>query len=254
MDTLARGGFALLLADFDGTLVPIAPRPEQVVLEHSVRDHLAGLARSPRVRVGILSGRALADVRARVALPELIYAGCHGLEVDGPGVAFTHPDAESLRRRFDEIGQTLRRRVGSIPGVIVEQKGLGIALHYRNAAPDTAPRLEAEAAEMIGRWNGLTLLGGKKVIEIVPDLRWNKGECALWLRDSLFRDATGPVTVMYMGDDETDELAFTALAGKALTVRVGSEHRASAASYRLRDVSDVHGLLSALAADTRTVS
>src|SRR5256885_5930374 len=140
----------LLLPAFGGTRAPLAADPSQGELPPTTREDLRALARPPRVRVGVLSGRSLGDVRARVGVPELIYAGCHGLEAEGRGIAFRHPEAERQRARLADLAGELRARVGSLPGASVEDKGLAIGLHYRNAAPDAAERLALEAARALG--------------------------------------------------------------------------------------------------------
>ena len=244
------GGRLLLLTDFDGTLAPLAADPSQVELAPSTREDLRALARPPRVRVGVLSGRSLGDVRARVGVPELIYAGCHGLEAEGRGIAFRHPEAERQRARLADLAGELRARVGSLPGASVEDKGLAIGLHYRNAAPDAAERLELEAARALAGTPGLRILRGKKVIEILPAVDWTKGECAGWIRQAVFGAATD-VTTLYLGDDETDELAFGALAPWAVTVRVGPDEAPSRAAHRLPDVADVTRLFAGLARQAR---
>jgi len=87
----------LLAFDYDGTLAPIVPNPEAATLPETVRADLWTLARSPRVHVGVVSGRDLADLRAQVAVSEAIYAGCYGLEIEGPGMRFVHPGAQAQR-------------------------------------------------------------------------------------------------------------------------------------------------------------
>jgi trehalose 6-phosphate phosphatase len=133
----------------------------------------------------------------------------------------------------------------------VEDKGLAIALHYRNATPDAAERLARAAADCLQQSSGLALLRGKKVLEILPAVPWNKGECARWTRAAVV-DAAADVTTLSVGDDETDELAFDALASQAVTVRVGPNGAPSRAGHRLAAVADVQRLFSALAAQTGT--
>lgn len=222
--------------------------PEQAWLPPEVRTNLGLLAQSPRVRVGILSGRDLHDLRARVGVPEVIYAGCHGLEVEGPGISFRHPEAEAQGQTLRAITQSLSLRIASIPGARVEPKALSVAVHYRNAPPGTVGRLEILLERAIQqRRSRLRILRGKKVIEILPRVRWNKGECALWIRDRILAALPPSLTMLYMGDDRTDELAFEVLTGKATTVKVGSEQTRSAAAYRLHDVAEAQRLLSELA-------
>ncbi|MFQ5521000.1 MAG: trehalose-phosphatase [Candidatus Methylomirabilia bacterium] len=245
---VAAGGTLLLLTDYDGTLTPLVAEPEEAWLPAAVQTDLRLLAQSPRVRVGIISGRDLHDLRTRVGVPEVIYAGCHGLEVEGPSISFTHPEAEAQRQTLRAIAQSLSLRIASIPGARIEPKALSVAVHYRNAAPGTAGRLEILLERAIHqRRSRLRILRGKKVFEVLPRIRWNKGECALWIRDRIRAPLPSPVTMLYMGDDRTDELAFEVLAGKAITVKIGFERTRSAAAYRLPDAAEVQRLLSELA-------
>lgn len=251
-EALAAGASLLLLSDYDGTLAPLVARPADARLPREVWDDLRLLARAPVVRVGILSGRGLADLRALVGAPEVICAGCHGLEVDGPGVTFRHPGVERHRRTLAAIADALRLRLGPIRGARVEHKGLAVAVHYREVDPGALARLEIVLERLVHpRRNDLRLLRGKRVLELLPRVGWNKGECALWIRDHAFQAVPSGVTVLYMGDDRTDEIAFEVLAGKAVTVRVGPGRALTAARYRLADVTEVHRLLSALAGEVR---
>ncbi len=95
-EALAAGGRFLVLSDFDGTLAPIAPDPAAVSLAPGMRRLLAALAAPPRARLAIVSSRALAHVRARVGVAGAAYAGGHGLEVEGAGLAWRHPEAQRL--------------------------------------------------------------------------------------------------------------------------------------------------------------
>jgi trehalose-phosphatase len=253
-EVLAAGGRVLVLSDFDGTLAPIAPDPAAVRLAPAMRRLLATLAASSRARLAIISGRALADVRERVGVPGAVYAGCHGLEVEGVGVAWRHSEAERAREVLAALADTLARRLAVRPGVLVEPKGLAVALHYRNAGRGAAAVVTRAARAVVRGRPGLRLLRGKKVLEILPRVHWDKGECALWLRDRLAGHGPGPVAVLYVGDDRTDEHAFRALAGKALTVAVGTGRRRTAAARRVAGVADVERLLAALVARLETAA
>jgi len=247
---LTAGDTLLVLSDYDGTLAPITRDPTEAWLPREVRSDLDLLAGSERARVGIVSGRQLDDLRTRVGLPDVIYAGCHGLEIHGPAIAFRSATAEARRGALTSVACDLRARVASIPGVVVEPKGLAVAVHYRRAGSGSVRRLEAELERMTGLDTELTLWRGKKVFEIMPRIGWNKGRCALRIQDAVAATAESPVTTLYLGDDASDELAFWALDGRAITARVGGG-QASFAPNRLRDVEEVHRLLSALATEVQ---
>ncbi len=247
---LSAGGSLVLLTDYDGTLTPIVADPAEARLEAEVRGSLWILAQSSRARVAVLSGRGLDDLRGRVGVGGVIYGGCHGLEVQGPGVTFTHPQAAAQRTALQAVARELRLRTACIPGVRVEPKGLAVAVHYRGAPPGAVGRLEIEVERAVnGRRDVLEKLRGKAVVEILPRVAWNKGACALWILDRLMPALAAPVSIVYMGDDQIDEIAFEALSGKAITVKVGPEGDRSRAAFRLRDTTDVQRLLSALAAE-----
>ncbi len=248
-DWLAGEGSVLLMTDYDGTLTPIVDDPADAELGEDAREHLRALARSPQACVGVISGRGLEDLRARVDVPEAIYAGCHGLEIAGPGLTFCHPEAVAQQSTLGAVTEILSRRAPAIPGMRVEPKGLAVAVHYRHVAPDEIRRVEIELARaMREQGSRLKIFHGTKVIEIMPQVGWTKGECAVWIRDRVLGTLPERVAWLYLGDDWTDEHAFELLSGQAITVRVGDAVPASKAAYRLRNVGEVHQLLSALAA------
>jgi len=224
-DWVAGDGRLLLMTDYDGTLTPIVDDPADAILADETREQLLRIARSPRGSVAVISGRGLEDLKTRVAIPEVIYAGCHGLEIEGPGLEFRHPT-----------------------GMRVEAKGLAVAVHYRHVAPDEIRRVEIELARAIREQGSrLKIFHGTKVIEVLPQVAWTKGECARWIQERVLPAGSGPALWLYLGDDWTDEHAFEVLSGLALTIRVGDTVPASKATYRLRDVGEVRELLGALA-------
>lgn len=242
------GQTLLVLSDYDGTLVPVVDDPSEAWPPREVAADLRLLAESARIYVAIISGRALDDLRARIALPGAIYAGCHGLEIKGPGIAFSHPVADGGRHALASMAETLRQRTATLSGVVVEPKGLAVSVHYRKSALADLPRLQAvlDAALRGNTW--LCTMNGPKALEILPTRTWNSGQCALRIRDHVQDISGGNVTTVYFGGDAA-ELAFWALGDTALTVKVG-RLPATHAACRLSRVDDVHRVLSALAAET----
>jgi trehalose-phosphatase len=247
-DWLSGGGRLLFFADYDGTLAPIVSSPDEAWLPTSLRDQLERLVRSPRMHVAVMSGRDVADLKQRVGVSGVIYAGCHGLEIEGPGMSFRHPEAEAQGAVLDAISRHLRERAPTVPGMRVEPKRFGLAVHYRHVAQDQMRRVETELARAIQQGGGrLKIFHGKQVIEVQPQVGWSKGDCVLWIRDVLQKNGSEPLMAIYLGDDWTDENAFEALAGQGITVRVGDGVPTSRASYRLPDVTEVQHLIGALA-------
>ncbi|MBI2218677.1 MAG: trehalose-phosphatase [Candidatus Rokubacteria bacterium] len=246
MDALGSDGTLLLLADYDGTLTRIADDPRDAWLSKRVRDDLSTLAGTERVHVAVLSGRSVDDLQARIGVPGFIYAGCHGLEVEGPGISFRHPAAEARRPTMRDVAATLRRRLAAIPGAVIEAKDLAVTIHYGNVAPEMLERLELEIERTTRERTGLRLLGGRKVVELLPTLGWDKGECALWIRARLRTAGVSTLVTVYLGDDMTDEIAFAALPPDVISVRVGVGP--TAARYQLDDVAAVEELIGGMTA------
>src|SRR4051794_43995 len=116
-----------LFLDYDGTLSPIAPRPELATLPEATRELLARL--SKRMPVAVLSGRGREDVAALVGLPDLIYAGSHGFDIAGPALRYELD--EVIPRTIAAAAERLQADLAGIPGVLVEPKRFAVAVHYR---------------------------------------------------------------------------------------------------------------------------
>ncbi len=241
-----RGRRLAAFLDYDGTLTPIVPRPELAVLADGMRAALERLARL--APVAVVSGRDLADVRARVGL-ELVYAGSHGFDIAGPGgVRFEHPRGLAALPALDAAERQLRAALAGVEGVLVERKRFTLAVHYRQVRAAFTPAVERAVDAALGTPAPLRKMRGKNVFELLPDLDWDKGAAVLWLLEALAL-AGNDVLPLYAGDDVTDEDAFRALQGRGLGIVVAAEPRATAARYRLRDPEEVGAFLEALAGD-----
>ena len=207
---LRRAGRILALFDYDGTLTPIAPRPQDAILPDQTRQRLTALANHPRYLTGLVSGRRLTDLESLTAgIPNLIRAGNHGLEIRGPNLNFTHPEALTARDALSRIHSTLTAALAPIPGAIVEEKTLTLTIHYRAVPPPQAPQVDAlvtQAAAPHTQSGHLRLTRGKMVIEVRPAIPWHKGKAIETIRNS---HPDHPFLI-YFGDDQTDEDGFQA--------------------------------------------
>ncbi|MGH7860144.1 MAG: trehalose-phosphatase [Candidatus Binatia bacterium] len=240
---LRRGRMAAFL-DYDGTLAAIVDRPELAKLSEPMRAALRALGEA--CPTAIVSGRARTDVATRVGLENLYYAGSHGFDIAGPGgIAF---EAEPrLRPRIEAACRELARAARAIDGAIVEDKRFAASVHYRLVAEAEVAHLEAAVDRVVAADPRLRKAHGKKVFEIRPRTDWDKGRAVLWLLEALGLDGQGVVPV-YVGDDETDEDAFSAIRARGIAILVADSARATAASYRLRDPGEVFELLGRLRA------
>jgi alpha,alpha-trehalase len=233
--------------DYDGTLTPIVPRPEDARLDPETRATIRQLA--GRCTVAIVSGRDRADVEKLVGLPELIYAGSHGFDITGPGgLRHEHPRGVECLPELDAAQEKLRERLGGIEGVHVERKRFAVAVHYRNAPESAVDAVRGAAEQVRSEQPALRMRGGKKIFELSPDVEWDKGRAVLWLLEILGLDRPG-VLPFYLGDDLTDEDAFRALAGRqagGIGVFVGEVENPTQAAYRLRSTDEVRVFLEVL--------
>lgn len=232
--------------DYDGVLAGIAADPAAAVLPPDRRATVARLA--ARCTVAVVSGRDLRDVRDLVGLDGVVYAGSHGFDLDAPGVVAPDLGAEAYLPALADAERALARVLGPVPGAWVERKRFAVAVHLRRVAPVDHGRVEGVVAAVAARYPTLRRTSGKQVRELRPDLDWDKGRAVRWLLGALGLDRDD-VVPLYLGDDETDEDAFRALAerGRGVGILVGAHGGRTAARYGLRDPGEVQVFLTALA-------
>jgi trehalose 6-phosphate phosphatase len=224
--------------DFDGTLAPIVEHPEQAALDPAARATVERLA--ALCPVAVISGRDLDDVRQRVAVDGILYAGSHGFDIAGDSHA-PQPGRAALPA-LDEAEQRLRRTLAPIDGALVDRKRFSVAVHYRLVQPKQQGAIEQAVDAVLVDHPGLRKGRGKKVFELLPDVDWDKGAAVRRLLGRLGPDAS-TMLPFYIGDDVTDEDAFRALRDDGLGIVVADAPRPTAARYRLHDPAEVDRFL-----------
>jgi len=239
-----RGDQLAVFLDYDGTLTPIVSHPEKAFLSDSTRQTLRTLAM--QARVAILTGRELEDVRKRVAIDGIVYAGSHGFDIAGPR-GLRRQEAIAFLPALDAAEKELREKLAGIAGALIERKRFSIAAHYRNVNESDFPKLERAVSEVAAQHRELRRMEGKKVYELLPCTDWDKGKAVLWLLERLGLERAGARPI-YIGDDRTDEDAFRALQQRGVGIVVSEEPRATAANYSLKDPTEVERFLRELGA------
>lgn len=225
--------------DYDGTLTPIVARPELAMLGAEMRQTLAQLSRV--YPTAVISGRAKEDARRAVDLEGIYYAGNHGLEIEGPdGTDLRYDAGAEFIPALQEVYGELERQLGTIEGILIENKTYSLSVHFRNVDEKHLPRIEQTVDAALAERPSLRRREGKKVFEVRPAIDWDKGKAVLWLLDAL-GPRTENANVVYVGDDVTDEDAFRAVrdSGRGFGVIVLEEPRETAADYVLRSVDEV---------------
>jgi trehalose-phosphatase len=224
----AGGRHLLLLLDFDGTLAEFRADPASVQLAESRRAALQQL--SARATIGVVSGRRLDDVRRRCGVEGIIVAGLHGLEIEGLGERYVHPDLADAGLAVQQAAVRLRDSVPGLPGVFVEDKEASIALHFREADADGRRRALDAFAPIAAAYvdtGRLRLMRGSCVLELLPNIEWNKGDAVRWIADRV-RQSHGDTFVVYVGDDVTDQDAFAAVGREGLAIAASDRVSADA--------------------------
>jgi alpha,alpha-trehalase len=233
---------SVLFLDYDGTLSPIVNDPSAATLVDGAAEALGQVAAV--CPVAVLSGRDLADIRTRVDTPGLWYAGSHGFELTGPdGTYHQNEAAAAFVPVLERAAAELRDSLAQIPGVRVEHKRFAVAVHYREVAPEHIGEIVA-ITHKLGQRAGLRVTNGRMLVELRPDIDWDKGTTLAWIRDRI--DAAGSLLPIYIGDDLTDEDAFDAVRfdGIGIVVRHDEDgDRKTAAHFTLQSPDQVREFL-----------
>ena len=242
----AGGKRPAVFLDYDGTLTPIVSQPEDAWLSDSMRQTLRELA--ARGPVAILSGRDLDDVRRRVNIDSIVYAGSHGFDIAGPR-GLRREMATEFLPTLDLAEKELHEALDGISGARVERKRFSVAAHYRNVNENDLAKMEQAVGEVATRHRKLRRINGKKVYELLPAVAWDKGKAVLWLLETLgLESRSGGIRPIYVGDDRTDEDAFRALEQRGIGILVSEQSQPTAARYSLKNPAEVERFLRALGA------
>lgn len=231
----------LLLLDYDGTTVPIQKTPQQARLDEETRHLLSELSSASKVTLGIISGRSINDICSIVGMNELIYVGNHGLEVLLPGRPVERLYGEETLCLIHDVYKELNTRLSDTAGILLEEKGPIVAIHFRTAPPGIGDMVLKTADNLVSKNPGLAIKQGKMLVEITPNMAFNKGLAVKWLLDNLF-PAERPV-IIFAGDDLTDEDAFTVLGDREISIYVGPQPSPFSARYYLKDTVEVRQFL-----------
>lgn len=229
----------LIGCDFDGTLSPLVAHADDARLPSAMRAVMERLMALPGVAFAVISGRSIEDLRQRVDVPGVWYAGNHGLERESPdGSTVLAPGAEdagpAMRRVLAQLAEVLAR----FPGVWIEDKGLSSSVHFRQAAEECHAEVEALVKAVVQDEPLLKVRPAKLIWEILPAIEWDKGTALRWFMNRW--DVASSATA-FMGDDVTDLNAFRELPD-GWTFLVGHDLEAKAHA-RLNAPADTGALL-----------
>ncbi len=225
-----RGKYPVFFFDFDGTLARIEETPGKVKFRPVARSIVEELARN--YTVGIISGRALPEIKKLVGIRGIFYSGNHGVEIEGPGIRFVEKKSAGSVKFIDSLDARIRKRLKRY-GAIIQPKKYSIAVHYRTVEPRLVRGLLDDLEAITGpalKAGKIKLQPGKKVVEIKAPVEWDKGKAV----EKILRKTGRHGRVFFFGDDMTDEYGFQKVNEmKGVSVFIGSPERQTTAGYSL---------------------
>ncbi|OAY71393.1 putative trehalose-phosphate phosphatase 6, partial [Ananas comosus] len=264
----SKGKKIVMFLDYDGTLSPIVDDPDRAYMSEAMREAVRDVAKC--FPTAIVSGRCRDKVFNFVRLAELYYAGSHGMDIRGPTKSpknireekakaiLCQPASEflpmieevesfspsKLPTKF-HVHKVLVDKTGSIQGARVENNKFCLSVHFRCVDQKKWDALAEQVKSVLKDYPKLRLTTGRKVLEIRPTIKWDKGKALEFLLESLGYANFSDVFPVYIGDDRTDEDAFKVLRdrGQGIGILVSKVPKDTSASYSLQDPAEVMNFL-----------
>ncbi|XP_063699262.1 uncharacterized protein LOC134829897 [Culicoides brevitarsis] len=233
----------VLLLDYDGTLAVIQPNPNNTRMTEDTKKILEEICSNKDVFVSIITGRCVKDIKEKVGIESIIYAGNHGFEITYPnGETHNQPISEEHAESYKNILAELEPLAKN--GAWIEDKIFSMTFHYEETPEELHSELDQKAREIIKK-HGFKPTGGHLIVETRPPILWHKGYAAKYLLQRHFGDDwREKVNVVFMGDDTSDEDIMKALNGHAITFRVSQNPElVTDATFLIKSPSEVNTIL-----------
>ncbi|XP_021743535.1 probable trehalose-phosphate phosphatase D [Chenopodium quinoa] len=240
----SKGKKMVMFLDYDGTLSPIVQDPDRAFMSDEMRAAVKAVARY--FPTAIVSGRGKDKVHDFVKLKELYYAGSHGMDIEGPAhgtndkSVVCQPASEFLPM-INQVYKKLVVKTQFIEGAKVESNKFCLSVHFRCVEEKKWPELVELVKEVLSDYPKLKMNYGRKVLEIKPTIKWDKGKALEYLLEALGYANSKDVLPIYIGDDKTDEDAFKVLRKRkqGFGILVSKFPKETSAAYTLQDPSEV---------------
>jgi len=220
INKIRNANHVLLCLDYDGTLVPICSKPSLAKLSFETKNLLTCLSQNPYIFISIISGRPLNEIKKLIGIENILYAGNHGFEISYKENCWVHPEAERTKPILKNVVKELKAQLNTIDGVLIEDKGLTLSIHYRNVVGKSAKDIKKIIQDIVNPYREtLRITSGKKVYEVRPKINWDKGKAIIKMQQML--NLKEEILKGYIGDDKTDEDAFKILRENDISIVVG---------------------------------
>jgi len=242
-----NGGKILLMLDFDGTISPIMPRPEQAYLP--IKTQRLFEAINKFCLVAIVSGRPKSVIEEKIGTGKFIYVGSHGLELSLDKKNKLKHISKKTLTALGKIEENLNEIHRQYPELILEKKPYSVTFHYKLVSRGRMRIFRAILEKFIApiyKNNLFKVFWDKETVEILPQLGENKGRAVTFVHRYFQAKTNKKLLPIYIGDAETDEDAFEALKKNGITIRVGKSKKSSA-NYYIKSQKQVDEFLEWLA-------
>ena len=225
-EQIARAESVLLCMEFDGVVAPEMEEEALVCLSPQMQRVLWSLANQDRRALAFMSHRSRVELQMRIGLPDVWYAGCHGLEISGPGNVCIHPAAAVYSEQLGPLAAQLMEQLRPFPELICEDRGLTLRISLHNQPASVVEQVHDLTQDLVRRLAPLCrLVAEQDSLEIRPAVSWNRVSAVNWIRQRL---AQPDAMLIYLGKD--DEGTFLSL-DDGMTIRVGECARSGAQFY-----------------------
>ncbi|XP_037482167.1 uncharacterized protein LOC119360763 [Triticum dicoccoides] len=245
-----QGKTIVMFLDYDGTLTPIVKKPERAFMSEQTRNAVRELAMA--FSTSVVTGRSCEKAKGFIQLDELHYAGSHGQDIQlNDGTDPFQPNSEYLPI-IAEATERLKEAVREIKGASVENNKFCVSVHYREVRREKDKDLLKNIVMRIvtEEFPKLKVTNGKKVREVRPGPKFDKGDAVKYLLQQLTNKhswGSSRILPIYIGDDKTDEDAFKVLSEEGgFGIRVCKWRKRTAAEYSLKNPSEVKEFLEKL--------
>lgn len=230
-----------LFLDYDGTITPIRNTPNEAILAPDTTHLLQRLIQLPNMRVTIVTGRSMEDIRRLIPFENIGFIANHGFHILQDGTEWIHPDAVSSCQTLHQLHAILQNALKQFQKAYLEDKQFTLSIHYRNVYIQEEPTFKEIARKTVCAFDPrLVITEGKEVLEVRPPVDWGKGRAVMEILKTSQHSAHS--LQMYIGDDITDEDAFQVIQPSGITIHVGKTSRTHA-QYYVTDVDEVLQIL-----------
>jgi len=250
IERAVKGKKIFLFLDYDGTLAPLAATPKKAGIPEGTMSLLEKIAENYRFKLAFISGRKLKDIENKTPLKNALHSGNHGLEIEGRGFNLQGVISRKTKTAIRRIAREFAKRTSPLKGVLIEDKGVTVSLHYRLADKKDMPQVNDIFKKTVQPYvrRGLVKINpAKMVYEVRPPVDWDKGKAIQWIFER-YKASSGSKNIVpvFIGDDSPDEPAFVAVRKEGgITVRVGNAP-VSRAEYYVRSIKEVPEFLEML--------